>query len=52
MQATDGTNTGILDTREVREILGSEISLSAAEVRMFLKEYIQENLVDIFGGRI
>ncbi len=52
VQATDGTNTGILDTREVREILGSEISLSAAEVRMFLKEYIQENLVDIFGGRI
>ena len=42
----------VLDTREVREILGEGVPLSSPEVRMFLKEYIQENLVDIFGGRL
>ena len=43
---------GVLDTREVRAVLGEDISLSAPEVRAFLKDYIQENLVDIFGGRL
>lgn len=43
---------GVLDTREVRAVLGEDVSLSAPEVRAFLKDYIQENLVDIFGGRL
>ena len=43
---------GVLDTREIKEILGEDIPLSAPEVRAFLKEYIQENLTDIFGGRL
>ena len=50
--AENGDRTGVLDTREVREILGEGVPLSSPEIRMFLKEYIQENLVDIFGGRL
>ena len=49
---SDGERGGVLDTREVREVLGEEIPLDAPEVRAFLKEYIQENLVDIIGGRL
>ena len=50
--AQSGETTGKLDTRELREILGEDIPLGAPEVRSFLREYIQENLVDIFGGRL
>lgn len=47
-----GERQGVLDTREVREILGEEIPFGAPEVRAFLKDYIKENLTDIFGGRL
>ncbi len=47
-----GERQGVLDTREVREILGEEIPLGAPEVRAFLRDYIKENLTDIFGGRL
>ena len=47
-----GEKTGVLDTREIREILGEDIPLGAPEVRAFLKEYISENLVSIYGGRL
>ncbi len=47
-----GEREGVLDTREVKEILGEDIPLGAPEVRAFLKEYIQENLVSIYGGRL
>ncbi len=50
--AQNGETVGKLDTRELREILGEDIPLGAPEVRSFLREYIQENLVDIFGGRL
>lgn len=50
--AANGERGGGLDTRDLREILGEDISFSTPEVRAFLKEYIQENLVDIFGGRL
>lgn len=50
--AACGGREGVLDTREVRGVLGEDIPLSAPEVRAFLKDYIQENLVDIFGGRL
>ena len=50
--AGDGERSGTLDTRELREVLGEDIPLNSVEVRAFLKEYIQENLVDIFGGRL
>lgn len=43
---------GTLDTRELRGILGEDIPLGAPEVRAFLKEYIQENLVSLYGGRL
>ena len=52
IQVTDGPREGVLDTREVKEILGEDIPLGAPEVRAFLKEYIQENLVSIYGGRL
>lgn len=42
---------GVLDTSEIKEILG-EIPLDMPEVRAFLKDYIQENLVSIYGGRL
>ena len=50
--AADGEHCGVLDTREVRAVLGEDIPFTAPEVRVFLKDYIQENLVDIFGGRL
>ena len=50
--AKAGDRQGELDTREVRAILGEEIPLGAPEVRAFLKDYIKENLTDIFGGRL
>lgn len=46
-----GGQTGVLDTHEMKEILG-DIPLDAPEVRAFLKDYIQENLVSIYGGRL
>lgn len=49
--AADGIER-VLDTREVREALGGDIPLNSPEVRAFLKDYVQENLVDIFGGRL
>lgn len=50
--AENGVRSGSLDTRELREILGDDIPLSSPEVRAFLKEYIKENLTDLFGGRL
>ena len=52
IRVTDGSREGVLDTREIKEILGEDIPLGAPEVRAFLKEYIQENLVSIYGGRL
>lgn len=48
---SDGEQTGVLDTREIKEILG-DISLTDPEVRAYLKEYIQENLVSVYGGKL
>lgn len=48
----EGSREGVLDTREVKQILGEGIPLGTPEVRAFLKEYIQENLVSIYGGRL
>lgn len=50
--AGSGERVGVLDTRDLREILGEDIPLSLPEVRAFLKDYIKENLTDIFGGRL
>ena len=49
--AADGEKSGVLDTRQLREVLG-DIPFTASEVRAFLKDYIKENLTDIFGGRL
>lgn len=42
---------GVLDTREIREVLG-DIPLRTPAVREYLKEYIQENLVSVYGGKL
>lgn len=47
----DGGREGVLDTREFREALG-DIPFTQPEVRAFIKDYIQENLVNIYGGRL
>ena len=52
ISAKCGEGEGVLDTRQVREILGEDIPFGAPEVRAFLKEYIKENLTDILGGRL
>ena len=46
-----GEEEGVLDTREIKEILG-DIPVDAPEVRAFLKDYIRENLVRLYGGRL
>ena len=52
ISAKSGEGEGVLDTRQMRAILGEDIPFGAPEVRAFLKEYIKENLTDIFGGRL
>lgn len=51
IEVTARNISGTLDTRIMREILG-EISFNEPEVRAYLKEYIQENLVSVYGGRL
>ena len=41
----------LLDTKEFRAVLEG-IPLDAPQVRSFLRDYIQENLVTIYGGRL
>lgn len=41
----------VLDTKEFRAVLEG-IPLDAPQVRTFLRDYIQENLVTIYGGRL
>lgn len=40
----------VLDTQELREILGSEVSLSEHSVAHWIGEYINNNLAEIYGG--
>ena len=39
-----------LDTRELRKILGEEVSFSEISVAQWIGEYINENLTEIYGG--
>ena len=39
-----------LDTRELRKILGDEVSFSEISVATWIGEYINENLTEIYGG--
>ena len=39
-----------LDTRELREILGEEVKLSAPEVSEWIQGYLKEQTDMIFGG--
>lgn len=48
----DGQNEGALDTREFKEIMGEDFSFNLPEMRNFLREYINENLVSLLGGRL
>ena len=40
----------VLDTRELRKILGDEVSFSEVSVATWIGEYINENLTEIYGG--
>lgn len=40
----------VLDTRELRQILGSEVSFSEISVATWIGEYINENITEIYGG--
>ncbi|RBP36415.1 ATP-binding protein [Garciella nitratireducens] len=40
----------IFDTREIKKVLGEEISLWEPEVMQWIKEYIQEGLTNLYGG--
>ena len=39
-----------LDTRELRKILGDEVSFSEISVATWIGEFITENLTEIYGG--
>ena len=40
----------LLDTRELRKILGEEVSLSEISVATWIGEFINEGLTEIYGG--
>lgn len=39
-----------LDTRELRDVLGSEVPLNAAEVQAWIADYLNEREQELFGG--
>ena len=41
-----------LDTAELREILGDDISFKEAEVSAYISEYLSENISEVLDGRI
>ena len=45
-----GENSFALDTREMREMLGEEISFSEPEVSSFIREYLESNKAEVDGG--
>ncbi len=46
----NGERSGQLDTAELKEILGDTAALNEPAIRNFLREYIEENLVSLYGG--
>lgn len=40
----------LLDTREIKNILGDEVSILQNEVILWIKDYIKENFKKIYGG--
>lgn len=45
-----GTRSFVLDTREMREMLGEGISFSEPEVSAFIKDYLETNKEETDGG--
>lgn len=45
-----GMRSFVLDTRDMREMLGEEISFSEPEVSAFIKEYLETNKLETDGG--
>ena len=45
-----GEKQFVLDTREMRELLGHDISFSEPEVSVFIKEYLETNRLETDGG--
>ena len=49
---TNTTDNGsfTLDTRELKEVLGDDVSLDAPDVLEWIKDYLEENTQNIYGG--
>lgn len=45
-----GENGFVLDTRQMREMLGDEISFSEPEVSSFIRQYLETNKAEMDGG--
>lgn len=45
-----GEKSFVLDTREMRELLGQDISFSEPEISAFIKEYLETNKAETDGG--
>ena len=45
-----GENSFVLDTRQMREMLGDEISFSEPEVSSFIRQYLETNKAEVDGG--
>lgn len=48
----EGEQERVLDTREFKNILGEDISFQSPEIRSYLRDFIQENLVNFIGGKL
>ena len=40
-----------LDTAELREILGDDISFQEPEVSAYISEYLEENIAEVLDGK-
>ena len=45
-----GEKSFVLDTREMREMLGGDLSFSEPEISGFIKEYLETNKAETDGG--
>ena len=40
----------LLDTREIKRVLGAEVSIVQMEVIQWIKEYVEKGLKNLYGG--
>lgn len=39
-----------MDTREIKRVLGAEVSIVQMEVIQWIKEYVEKGLKNLYGG--